>query len=345
MSQMWAEIMEQPEVLVRCLKANDKKIKSFTDKLKTMDISLICIAARGTSDHAGLFGKYVFETINEIPVSLSAPSVYTVYQKEPKLNNALVIGISQSGMAEDVLEVLRNAKKQNCITVGITNNSSSSIAKEADFHFSCEAGEEKSVAATKTFLAQLLIIAMIAAAWANDIAFMDKLNRLPYLVSETLLISEKIKEGVKRYRYMNECFVLARGVNYAIALETALKVQETSYVRARGYAISDFYHGPLAMIEKDTPVVVFSPKGPMLEFSIEMIHRLREIDAEVIVISNDSEALKLGRTAFEIPETDNDIISAFLNIVVAQQFACQLAHTKGANPDSPRSLKKITITR
>lgn len=337
--------MEQPVSVRRCLDANYSKIMDFVSQMKNKEIDLICMAARGTSDHAGVFGKYIFETVNGIPVSLSAPSVYTVYEKELKLKNALVIGISQSGKAEDVLEVMRQAKKQNCITVGITNDSNSDIAKEAVYHFSCEAGLEKSVAATKTFTAQMLILSMISAAWAGDTAFIEKLFKLPDLVAETLLLSEEIKEKTKRYRYMNECFVLARGINYPIALETALKVQETSYVRARGYAISDFYHGPMAMIDKDMPVIVLAPKGPMLKQTKEMIDRLMSIGAEIIVISNDDETLKLGSTAFRIPETENDAISAFLNIVAAQQFACQLAGIKGMNPDSPRGLNKVTITR
>ncbi|MHB1394571.1 MAG: SIS domain-containing protein [Clostridia bacterium] len=345
MSQMWNEILEQPVTLKRCMDMNYSKISEFVAKIKDMDIDLICIAARGTSDHAGVFGKYIFEIKNGIPVSLSAPSVNTVYGKALKLKNSLVIGISQSGKAEDVLEVVRHAKEQNCITVGITNDADSIIAKEAMYHFSCEAGLEKSIAATKTFLAQMLIISMIAALWANDTVFMERLLQLPEMVGETLKMSEDIKVKAERYRYMNECFVLARGINYPIALETALKVQETSYVRARGYAISDFYHGPLAMIEKDMPVIVFSPKGPTLEYSKEMIERLKSVGAELIVISNEDEAIKAGSTSFRIPETEDDAISAFLNIVVAQQFSCHLAEIKGTNPDSPRSLKKVTITR
>lgn len=345
MSQMWNEILEQPATLKRCFDVNYSKISKFVSKIKGMDINQICIAARGTSDHAGIFGKYIFEITNGIPVSLSAPSVNTVYGKELKFKNALVIGISQSGKAEDVLAVMRHAKKQNCITVGITNDSDSIIAKEAMYRFSCEAGVEKSVAATKTFTAQMLIISMISALWANDTLSLNKLSELPDMVAETLKIYDEIREKVERYRYMNECFVLARGINYPIALETALKIQETSYVRARGYAISDFYHGPLAMIERDMPVIMLSPKGPTLEHSKAMIEKLKSIGAELIIISNDQEVLKSGSTSFRIPDTDDDVVSAFLNIVVSQQFACKMAHIKGINPDSPRSLKKVTITR
>ena len=345
MSKMWNEIMEQPGILKRCLEVNYGKVSEFIHQMKSEEIDFICIAARGTSDHAGLFGKYVFETPNGIPVSLCAPSVHTVYGKELKLRNTLVIGISQSGKAEDVLEVIRHAKKQNCITIGITNDSSSKIAREARFHFNCEAGLETSVAATKTFLGEMLVISLIAALWADDRAFMERLRQLPEMVEETLLISSEISDKAMRYRYMNECFVLARGINYSTALETALKVQETSYVRARGYAISDFYHGPLAMIEKDMPVIVIAPKGPTLKDSMEMIRRLESIGAEIIVISNDTEALAYGSTSFRIPETEEDRISAFLNIVVAQLFACSISEVKGFNPDSPRGLNKVTITR
>lgn len=345
MSQMWNEILEQPAVLKQCLDINRSKVSEFVSKLRNMDIDQICIAARGTSDHAGIFGKYIFEITNGIPVSLAAPSVNTIYRKELRFKNTLVIGISQSGKAEDVLEVMRHAKEQHCITAGITNDSDSAIAKEAMYHFPCEAGLEKSVAATKTFAAQLLIISMLSAQWANDGILMEKLFQLPELAAQTLKTADEIREKAERYRYMNECFVLARGINYPIALEAALKIQETSYVRARGYAISDFYHGPLAMVEKDMPVIILAPKGPSLEDSMAMIERLKSIGAELIVISNEDKVLKTASTAFVIPDTDDDAISAFLNIIAAQQLACQIAEIKGLNPDSPRSLKKVTITR
>lgn len=322
MSLMWNEIMEQPESLRRCLDANYLKIKEFVRFIKKSELDLICIAARGTSDHAGLFAKYVFEIANGIPISLSAPSVTTVYEGKIKYKNTLMIGISQSGMAEDVIEVMRHGRKQSCITVGITNDCNSPIAKEATYHFSCEAGLEKSVAATKTFLAQMLILSIISAEWADDHAKLEQLFKLPDLVAKTLLTSEEVKTKTERYRYIDECFVLARGVNYAIALETALKIQETSYVRARGYAISDFYHGPFAMLEKGMPVIVFIPKGSIYSHVLEMVAKLKEVGAKMIIISNDDKALELGSTAFRIPDTANDEIAAFLNIVITQQFAC-----------------------
>lgn len=342
---MWDEIMEQPVSIRRCLDVNYDKVVRFVSEIEDREIDLICIAARGTSDHAGVFGKYVFETVNGIPVSLSAPSVHTVYNRELKYKNALVIGISQSGKAEDVLEVIRHAKAQGCVTVGITNDSGSVIARETEYHFSCEAGLEKSVAATKTFSAQMLILSLLAAVWARDKELIDKLFRIPDQIADTLLLADEIKEKASRYRYMNECFVLARGINYSIALETALKIQETSYVRARGYAISDFYHGPMAMVEKDMPIFIFAPKGPVLEQTKEMIRRLKDIGAEIIVISDDEESLALGNTSFRICDTDHDVVSAFLNIVAAQQFACQLTTVKGVDPDNPRGLKKVTVTR
>jgi glutamine---fructose-6-phosphate transaminase (isomerizing) len=144
---------------------------------------------------------------------------------------------------------------------------------------------------------------------------------------------------------MQECFVLARGINYAVSLEAALKIQETTYVRAKAFASSDFQHGPIAMIERDIPVIIYAPEGPSLSDMMEMIGKMREGQIETIIVSNNKAALEMGTCSFAIPQTDNDLISPFFNVVIAQMFACQLALVKGMNPDSPRGLHKVTITK
>jgi glucosamine--fructose-6-phosphate aminotransferase (isomerizing) len=186
---------------------------------------------------------------------------------------------------------------------------------------------------------------MLTAAWAGDDEILDKIRSLPEEIESIIKNSGSISEKVQRYRYMEECFVLARGVNYAIALESALKIQETCYVRAKAYATSDFYHGPFAMIEKDMPVFIYAPKGPSFGDVKEMAIKLKSNGAELIIITDDEELGKTGNCSFAIPSANNDILSPFYNVVVAQIFACRLALAKGLNPDSPRSLNKITITK
>ena len=345
MTLMWKEISEEPQVMENCLNGNMSVISEIVQLAKGSDIDRIMIAARGTSDHAAVYAKYIMEISLGIPVTLAAPSVFTVYHKNLKLNKTLVIGVSQSGKAADVLEVIKGANAAGALTVSITNFQDSPLAMETRYHLDCSAGLEKSVAATKTFLAQITLLAALTAVWADDSLFLEEIKKIPQGIEDIIKNAGQISEKVQRYRYMEECFVLARGVNYAIAMESALKIQETCYVRAKAYATSDFYHGPYAMIEKNMPVFVFAPDGPAQNDVKEMISKLKGSGAELIIISNNKELLELGACSFSIPATNNDMISPFYNVVVAQLFACNLALAKGLNPDSPRELNKVTITK
>lgn len=342
---MWNEIQEQPEVLVKCAESNSETIGAIVKVLKERNISSVVVAARGTSDHAGIYGKYIIESEIGLPVSLAAPSIFTVYQKKMKLENCLVIGLSQSGKAEDVLAVLKAANACGAVTISITNDSDSILAEEAGFHLFCNAGLEKSVAATKTCTTEMYLLAQLVAEWSDDEGIKKELALVPINIEKMFIENENIKSKVERYRLMQECFVLARGINYPIAMEAALKIQETSYVRAKAYATSDFHHGPFAMIQKDMPVIVYAPNGPSLSDVSEMIEKLKSSDAEIIVVSNNKDVLEMGNCAFEIPQTDNDMMSPFYNVVFAQMFACHLSLLKGLNPDAPRGLNKVTITK
>lgn len=345
MTQMMEEIFQQPEVLRRCMVYNKDKIVKLVKEIRGRDIKSVVIAARGTSDHAGIYGKYIIECETGLPVSLASPSIYTIYKKSLKLNDSLVIGISQSGRAADVLEVLRSAKDCGAVTVSITNDEASPLACAADTHLYCNAGTEMSVAATKTCTTEMIILAQLVSEWSEDESIIAELSSIPSKLSQIFDEAGLIKEKTERYRFMNECFVLARGINYPIAMESALKIQETAYVRARAYATSDFYHGPFAMIQKDMPVIVFAPEGPTLPDTVKMVKALKENEAEIIIVSNNSDVLEMGNCSFVIPYSSNDMISPFYNVVLAQLFACNLSLIKGLNPDSPRSLNKVTITK
>lgn len=345
MTLMWQEIMEQPKVLENCLVENKNTIDAIVARLKQSEIRNVIIVARGTSDHAAVYGKYIIEIKKGIPVMLAAPSVFTMYNKMLKMENSLVIGVSQSGKAADVLEVISSAKKQGAPTISITNHQDSPLAKEADFHLYCAAGLEKSVAATKTFTSQIYLLAQLVAAWADDGEFKKQLSEVPSILTETFKLEEQISEIAERYRFMNECFVLARGINYSVALETALKIQETTYVRAKGFATSDFHHGPFAMIDDHMPCIVFAPKGESLKDIKEMILKLKNAGADILTVSNDNEIMSMGSCSIKIPDITNDFITPFINVAVGQMFACNLSLTRGLNPDAPRGLNKVTITR
>ena len=173
-------------------------VKNLVAQLKKTDIELIYIAARGTSDHAAVYAKYVFECLLGIPVVLAAPSVITVYQKELNLKKAFVLGISQSGKAQDVLEVIKAGKKQNALTASITNDINSPLAKEAHHHLYTNAGVELSVAATKTFTSQMMIIAMLSAEWKEDMDLCQVLNEIPVNMDNTIKSKESMVQKVER---------------------------------------------------------------------------------------------------------------------------------------------------
>ena len=345
MTHMWNEIMEQPVALQQCYEKNRVLLDEVVAAISSRQIDNVVIAARGTSDHAAVYGKYVIEMLKGLPVSLAASSVFTMYGKSLQYEHSLVIGISQSGRAADVLEVLKGANAKGAITIGITNFSDSPIAQESKYHLNCEAGLEQSVAATKTFSAQMFLLGMLASLWAKDEEAQKELITVPGRLKEALEYAGDIDACVTRFRFMQECFILARGVNYAVSMEAALKIMETTYVRAKAFATSDFQHGPIAMIDPDIPVIVFAPKGPSFPDVVDMIKRLGSESIETLVVSNDKDVRALGTCGIRIPATDNDIVSPFFNVVIAQMFSCKLALLKGMDPDKPRRLSKVTITK
>ena len=346
MTLMEKEIFEVPEALKTCFKTNEKTLNELAEKLASRKIKNVVVAARGTSDHAGIYGKYIIESLIGVPVSLAAMSVVTRYGAELDLSDSVVLAISQSGKAADVIEYVEMAKKSGAITVTITNNNESPLALIGDYNFFLNVGEEKSVAATKTFPAQLYTIAHIVAMWADRKDLLAKLEKVPEKICQILLRNEEVAALAVRYRFMKDAFILSRGINYPLALEAALKVQETNYVLAKAYPISDFHHGPFAMVDEGMPVIMYMPAGPVAQDSMEMIKKLQAVGADLLMVTDDENLLAEGDVGFQIPFAEKeDMISAFYYATFAQLFACNLAEVKGRNPDAPRGLNKVTITK
>lgn len=345
MTHMWNEILQQPTALKKCLSSNEATLNRIVSELKESELEYVVIAARGTSDHAAVYAKYMFEILTGLPVVLAAPSVVTTYKRELSMNHALVIGISQSGAAQDVCEVLAQANKHSAITVGITNFADSPLASTSKYSLLLNAGVEKSVAATKTFTTQLVLLGMLAAKIAGSTEVQSNLEKAPECVEKTISsVKDQVKDVAERYRFINECIVLSRGLNYSIALESALKIEETSYVRAKAFATSDFHHGPMAILEKDMPVIVYAPSGPFENDMREMISLVKQSEADLLVVSDSEEMCRLGNCHILVPKTESEYLTPFVNAAVAQMFACELSIIKGLNPDAPRMLHKVTVT-
>jgi len=340
---MLAEIGEQPAALERTIHEEQEKVRRLGLFLRERDINLIVMVARGSSDNAALFGRYLLEVTTGIPVSLAAPSVHTLYGAQLKLSRALVVGVSQSGEGEDINSVLESARKSGAYTIGITNEASSSMVDVVDETLLMHGGRERSVAATKTFTGQMLLFHMLAAALADRGTAPD-FNLIPDYAARALATESQIIEFVERYVFMENCVVVGRGVAYANAYELALKLMETCYVVAERFSSADFFHGPLAIIERHFPVIAFAPRGATLDGARELLSRLKELHADTLVITGDRETAALAARAVLMPSEIDEFLAPIPYIIPGQLFAALLARAKGLNPDAPRSLSKVTRT-
>jgi glucosamine--fructose-6-phosphate aminotransferase (isomerizing) len=340
---MLQEIAEQPAALLKTIQEERSKVERLGAFLKERDVDLIVLVARGSSDNAALFGRYLLEVTTGIPVSLAAPSVHTIYNAKLKLNRALVIGVSQSGEGEDINRVLENARDCGACTVGITNEATSSMTKLVDETLLMHGGRERSVAATKTYTGQMLLFYMLAAALA-DRGAAPAYEAIPDYAARALESQTAITELVERYVFMENCVVVGRGLIYANAYELALKLMETCYVVAERFSSADFLHGPLAMVERHFPVILFAPPGQMLSGVKELLERLRELRAETMVITADDEAASSCTRAIKMPGEIDEFLAPIPYIIPAQLFAALLANAKGLDADAPRSLSKVTRT-
>jgi len=313
--------------------------------VRRRDVSQVLIAARGSSDNAATYAKYLFGMANGLPVALAAPSMYTLYGSAPRLRDTLVIGVSQSGMSPDIVAVLDDARQQGMLTVAVTNDESSRLARASERVIGLLAGEERSVAATKTYSAELMVLAMLSTALAQDVACWDQLASLPDAVEATLTLAEEIQSRAERYRYIDACAVIGRGYNYATSFEAALKIKELTYTSANPYSSADFLHGPIAVVGNGYPVLLCAPRGAVSDDMRAMAETVRERGGELLAISDDEALLSLAHTAIWLPQSVDEWLSPMTTIVPAQLLAGFLAECKGLDPQQPRGLKKVTETR
>ena len=341
MSLMLQEISEQPVVLKRTIQAEKAKLAKLGSFLRDREIDLIVLVARGSSDNASLFGRYLLEITTGIPVSLSAPSVFTLYNAKLNFKRAVVIGVSQSGEGTDINAVLESAKKSGAFTIGITNEADSTMAKIADETLLIHAGREKSVAATKTYTGQMLHFYMLASILSDAKIGYDK---IPHYSAQALQLKSEVETIVKRYVFMENCVVVGRGLNYGNSYELALKLMETCYVVAERFSSADFFHGPLAIVERRFPVILFAPQGVTQQSNIDLLMRLKELHADSLAITNDQKIAAESSRALLMPPDIDEFLSPIPFIIPAQLFAALLAQEKGLDADAPRSLSKVTKT-
>jgi glucosamine--fructose-6-phosphate aminotransferase (isomerizing) len=338
-SAMYREIHEQPEVLATILEEWETVARAART-LRSRGFRFAMLAARGTSDNAALYAKYLFEIRLGVPVSLASPSTFTLYESEMNLENVLVIGISQSGESKDVLEVLRRSRQLGAITLSVTNDESSSLAAAADVHLWLRAGNEKSVAATKTYTAELFLLYLLIAALDRS----EPEPEVQQLSEQARRVLEVAWEGVERYRYAHYMTVASRGYNFATAKEAALKLMETTYTVTEAFSEADLRHGPMAMIGRDFPVVLIVPPGRAYQSMDSLAKSLASRGAELAVIGGDPDLVSEAAAGFLVPVSCPEELSPILYALPAQLLAHSVAELRGLDPDSPRGLSKVTET-
>jgi glucosamine--fructose-6-phosphate aminotransferase (isomerizing) len=340
-SKMSAEIREQPEVLETILDEGWDEVLSASRVLREGGLRSVMIAARGTSDNAALYAKYLLEVLLGVPTALASPSTFTLYESRMNLEGVLVVGISQSGESQDVLETIRRSGELGASTLTVTNDEGSAMAEAAQHHFFLRAGKEESVAATKTYIAELMMLYLLVSALKGEERLGHEVRRLPELSREVL---EAQWEGTERYRYAQYMVVTSRGYNLATAEEAALKLMETTYVVAQAFSAADLRHGPIAMIGHDFPVLAIAPPGRAQPGMRSLVENLRDRGAELLVISDERTMLDKASARFAVPGSLPEELSPILCAIPIQLLAENLARLKGLNPDSPRGLSKVTET-
>ncbi len=339
------EIRQQPDILQGLLDTQLSAIEQAARAIRERRVSFVLLAARGTSDHAGIFAQYVWGVRNGLPVALAAPSLFSLYESSPRLTDALVVGISQSGQSPDVVSVVAEGRRQGALTLAITNDVHSPLAQAAEFSLDIRAGTETAVAATKTYTAELMVLAALSAALRPDSESLAALRRVPEAARALLALDGEVEAVAARHAAMTQCVVLGRGFNYATAREWALKLKELAYVLADPYSTADFQHGPIALVERGFHVLAVAPSGAVLDDLRLLLGRLRdEYGADLTVLSDSDQALAVGRNRLRLPARLPEWLTPLVSIVPAQLYCYHLARAKGYDPDAPRHLRKITLT-
>jgi glucosamine--fructose-6-phosphate aminotransferase (isomerizing) len=346
MSVMLSEIRAQPDVVRRIIDTEFHRVDSLAQEIARRKIAFVYIAARGTSDNAAVYAKYLLEIQHGLPVALAAPSVFTLYDTVPHMDrSALVLGISQSGAGQDVIEVIRRAREAGALTAAITNEPESPLAAAAEFPLFIGAGPEVAVSATKTYTGSLAVLAMLSTALdETHPERLEHLRRAADSIEKTLALDEAVQSLVENYKDMNHCVVLGRGYSHSTAAEAALKLTEMSYVSAMAYSAADFQHGPIAQVDAGFPCLLFAPDGKSFASMLSLAEKLRAQHPALICFAHNPAILAGSETAVRIPASVPEWVSPLVYIAAAQLFAHWLCVAKGLDPDEVRGMKKVTST-
>ncbi|MBO8192611.1 SIS domain-containing protein [Streptomyces oryzae] len=343
---MSGEMAEQPAVLRRILDEGVPAIREVAARIAARNPRFVLLTARGTSDNAALYAKYLLEIQLGKPCGLTSMSTTTAYGAQPDLTDCLVITISQSGGSPDLVASTKAAREAGAITLAVTNNADSPLAQVSEFHIDVLAGPEKALPATKTYTAELLALYLFVDGLRGGAGNGTQAAKaLPELAEAVLARRSEVKALAARYRFAERMVLTSRGYGYPTAKEAALKLMETSYIPALSYSGADLLHGPLAMVDNISPVIAVVADGKGGEALQPVLERLRDRGADLVVIGRQEEVDRAS-AGFALP-TDGllEELQPIVQILPLQMLAYEVTMARGQDPDAPRSLAKVTETR
>jgi glucosamine--fructose-6-phosphate aminotransferase (isomerizing) len=340
-SLLEAEIRAQPEALDRLLTTHVGTARELSLLLRQEDVRFVLVAARGSSSNAARYAQYVLGRAHRVPVALATPSLYTIYGQPPRLDGALVVGISQSGGSPDVVAVLEEARRQGRPTIALTNTPDSPLAQVASSVLPLEAGVEHAVAATKTYSNSIAAIALLFCVLTGDDAALSQLRAMPERVDAQIALT--LSEAAPTFNGLATATVVGRGVNYSTAREVALKIRELSGSFVEAYSAAELLHGPVAALTAGSPVIGVAAPGPAFATVVETLAELRRRGALTIAISEPT------LTAFDavlplVPRVP-EWLSPLTAVVPGQVLGMRIGASMGRDVDSPAGLQKVTLTR
>ncbi|MFJ2414934.1 SIS domain-containing protein [Streptomyces brevispora] len=339
---MSGEMAEQPAVLRHILDQGAPAIRAVAAEIAARRPRFVLLTARGTSDNAALYAKYLIEITLGLPCGLASMSTTTAYGAKPDLKDVLVITVSQSGGSPDLVASAKAAREAGAVTLAVTNNPDSPLAAVSEYHIDVLAGPEKALPATKTYTASLLSLYLFVEGLRGGDGAAAAI--LPELAEAILARRDEVKALASRYRFAERMVITSRGYGYPTAKEAALKLMETSYIPALSYSGADLLHGPLAMVDNISPVIAVVTDGRGGEALQPVLDRLRGRGADLFVVGPKTQ-VAAASAGFVLPTAGvAEEVQPILEILPLQMLAYEVTIARGQDPDAPRALAKVTET-
>ena len=340
---MFREAASGSAVADRIASLSGVRIAALAERLRRLDLALVTTCARGSSDHAATFAKYLIETMIGVPVASHAPSLTSVYRRQIRLERTLFLAISQSGGSPDLVQSAQQARSGKAFTLGLINASDSPLEQACDDTLRLYAGVEKSVAATKSFLATLIALEHLVAHWSEDVALLSALKSLPTALAQAWSADwgTAVTPVLSKAEHV---FVIGRGLGLGIAQEIALKMKETCALHGEAYSAAEVRHGPMALVKDGFPVLILAPADATRQGVVELASMFVERGAVVMVAGAADATLPDRAIRLPLPSVQHPALQPIVTIQAAYRMIAELSVARGLDPDSPPFLNKVTRT-